>query len=117
MVAMTICFHRALMAAAMLVSTPVMGQGRAPVQFYQSLAKGAGKVDGLSVACGKVGIAAAQAHRAKLRQDYAAKGLAPETFDQIYDGAYTDVVSKGEANPAQLKDTCAQVAAMGSPGR
>ena len=89
---MTICFHRALVTAAMLVSTPVMAQDRAPVQFYQSLAKGAGKVSA----------ATAQAHRAKLRQDYAAKGLAPETFDQIYDGAYTDVVSKGEANPAQL---------------
>ena len=114
---MTICFYRALVTAAMLVSNAVMAQGRAPVQFYQSLAKGAGKVDGLSVACGKVGVGTAQAHRAKLRQDYAAKGLAPGTFDQIYDSAYTDVVSKGEANPAQLKDTCARVAATVSPGR
>lgn len=111
---MATCFRRVLMTAAVLVSTPVTAQGVANVRFYQSAARAGGQADGLSVACGKVSVATTKAHRAKMRQDYAAKGLAPETFDGIYDSAFADMVSKGKSNPTQLKAACDRVAAIGS---
>ncbi len=109
---MRIALVAAAAALALSIPTTVLAQN-APLEYYQDLAKAGGQADALSMACGKTTQAAVDAHKAKLRQNFAGHGLTPASFNGIYDAAYKSMMTQTRANPAQTKQGCARLANFG----
>lgn len=94
---------------ALLPVAPVRAQNE-PAGYYQDLATAGGQLDALALACGKTDKATVKTHSDELRKRFAAKGLAPAEFDQLYDAAFNSLTSQAASNPAAIKQTCEQLA-------
>lgn len=92
------------------IAASLPANGQAPAGYHEAMIKGGGQIDALGVVCGKVTIAQAKAHKAKLKQMFAAKGVAPATFETVYEGGYGNVIAGAKANPVAVKARCAQIA-------
>lgn len=97
-------------AVALMAASGAFAQGQPPAGYNEALIKAGGQSDALSMVCGKATQARVDAHKADLRQHFAAKGVAPAKFNVIYDTAFNEMKSGAAANPAQTKATCARLA-------
>lgn len=102
-----------MVVCSALCAPAVVFAQSAPLQYYKDMTKAAGQADGLSVACGKANQATVDAHKAKIRQNFAPHGLSPASFDQFYDAAFKTMIAQARTNPAQVKQACARLANLG----